>query len=105
LRLDLLLDQLGGARNALGLLARLVPRSELVETEGSRTQVSALIQTAFVADDLARVQCGPSPAGWFSLRTVETSTAKILSFLGCGIIGMLNRETGMRKIRHAMHGA
>jgi len=67
--------------------------------------MSALVQATLVADDLAWVQCGPSPAWWLSLGTIETSTTKILRFLGGGIISVLNRETGMRrKIGHGVHG-
>jgi len=67
--------------------------------------MSTLVQATLVADNLAWVQCGTSPAWWLSLGTIEASTTKILCFLGSGIIGVLNGETGMRrKIGHGVHG-
>jgi hypothetical protein len=67
--------------------------------------MSALIQTTFVADDLAWIQGGASPAWWLSLGTIEASATKILSFLRGGIISMLNGETRVRReIGHRMHG-
>ena len=67
--------------------------------------MSTFVQAALVADNLAWIQCGPSPAWWLCLGTIEASTTKILRFLGGGIISVLNGETGMRgKIGHGMHG-
>jgi hypothetical protein len=68
--------------------------------------MSPLVQAALVADNFAGIQCGLSPALWLSLGTIETSTTKVLRFLGGGIIGTLNGETGMRrKIGHEVRGA
>jgi hypothetical protein len=66
----------------------------------------ALVKATLVADNLAGIKSRTSPAGWLSLRAVETPATKVLRLLGGSVIGVLDRKTGMRReIRHGVHGA
>jgi len=68
--------------------------------------VCTLVKATLVADDLARIESRTSPAGWFSLRAVETPATKVLRLLGGSVISVLDRKTGMsREIRHGVYGA
>jgi hypothetical protein len=74
------------------LLSRLVPSAKFVETEGSRTQVCSLVKTALVANDLAGCEGRTAPGRRFSCVAVVAPPPEILSFLGSGVISMLNRN-------------
>jgi hypothetical protein len=83
----------------LALFASLVTRAELIEAKRTGTKMCALVETALVADDFAGIESRSTPRGRLGGVTVETPAAKILGLLGCGVICVLNGETGMgRKV-------
>jgi hypothetical protein len=75
----------------LRFAAGLVSGPEFVESERTRTQVGALVQTALVADNFAGVECRPPPGRRLSGVAIEAAAPEILGLLRRGIIGVLNR--------------
>jgi len=94
-----------GANCALGLIAAgFVACAQLVEAQGPRAQVCALVEAALVAHDFARVESRAAPRGWLSCVAIEAPAAEVLSLLGSGIVSVLNREAGVGgKVGHG-HG-
>ena len=63
---------------------------ELVKAKGTRTEMSALVKTTLVADNLARVEGGAAPRGRLGRVAVEAAAAEILGLLRGSVIRMLD---------------
>lgn len=85
-----------------GGFAGLATGAELIEAEGARSEVGALVETAFIADDLAGVEGGAAPRGRLGGVAVEAATAEILCLLAGGVVCVLDGDSaasGRGKIR------
>lgn len=74
------LSGLGAAAN-FWLLPGLTSCPELVETKWPGAEVSSLVKSALVADDLPWIQGRPAPAGRLCCVAVEAAPPEVLSFL------------------------
>ena len=63
------------------MFSSLVAGAKFVEAERSRTEVSAFVETALVAHDLARVESGATPGRGFCCVAIEAATTEILGLL------------------------
>lgn len=92
----LLLDYSGfrlWTRCTLGLLPGLITSTEFIEAKRTRTQVSALIKSALVANDLSRIQRRSAPGRRLGGMTIEAAAAKILCLLRGGIVCVVDGMT------------
>lgn len=62
--------------------------------------MSALVKTALVTDNFSGVKGRPTPRRRFGRVTVKAPAAKVLGFLGCGIVRVVHRVPS-RQIRDA----
>jgi hypothetical protein len=68
-------------RGGLALFSSLVASAELVEAKRSRPEMDALVETALVADNLARIESRTAPGGGLCCVTIEAAPAEILGHL------------------------
>lgn len=64
--------------------------AELVKAKRARSQVSALIEPAFVADDFSRIKGRATPRRGLCGMAVEAAATEVLSLFRSGIISMLD---------------
>lgn len=80
----------GGAGGLAGFSAR----AELVKAQGTGPEMGALVETALVADDFARIEGGPPPGGGLGGVAVEAAPAEILGLLARGVVCELHGDGG-----------
>jgi len=65
----------------------------------------ALVKTALVADDFARIEGGAAPRRGLCRVAVEAAAAEILGLLGGSVVGVLHWKASVwRKIGGHVHG-
>lgn len=70
--------------------------AKFVKSVGTWAQMSAFVETTLVTDDFAWVKCRTTPTWGFGGVAVEAPATEVLGFLGCSIIGVHDRQGGMR---------
>ena len=68
------------------------PCAQLIEAEGPRSEVGALVEAALIADDLAGVEGGAAPRGWLGGVAVEAAATEVLGLLAGGVVCVLDGD-------------